>query len=144
MDAFSRKRWISVAILLGVLYFVVGVGFGVLANTGVSDQVRFMWRLGAWAASAVVYAAHISYEHFRLGNSSRTTALHAGMAVALGGFLLAVAATVHSMMVPSHAPYWRYLIALVAWPIITGLPAFLVALTMTAVLARLPTKRLAQ
>ena len=66
------------------------------------------------------------------------------MAVALGAFLLAVAATVHAMMVPSHAPYWRFLVALVVWPIVTALPAFLVALAVAALLARLPTKRLAR
>ena len=66
------------------------------------------------------------------------------MAVALGAFLLAVAATVHAMMVSSHAPYWRFLVALVVWPIVTALPAFLVALAVAALLARLPTKRLAR
>ena len=63
------------------------------------------------------------------------------MAVALGAFLLAVNATMHAAMVPSHAPYWRFLLALVVWPVVTALPAFVVALAVAAVLARLPTKR---
>jgi hypothetical protein len=136
MDAPVRKSWLRAVILVGVVYFVVGVVFAALPNPSISDQV-VMWRLAAWVASAGVYAAHIGYEHFRLGRSPRQTALHAAMAVALGAFLLAVAATFHAVMVPSHAPYWRYLLALVLWPIITALPAFLVALVAGAVLARL-------
>lgn len=142
MDTSGRKPWIRAVILVGVVYFVVGFVFATLANPSVSDHVR-VWRLAAWGASAAVYAAHIGYEHFRLNNSPPATALHAAMAVAVGAFLLAVSATVHAVMVPSHAPYWRFLLALVLWPIVTALPAFLVAPVAGAVLARLPTKRLA-
>jgi hypothetical protein len=138
MDASGRKSWIRAALLIGVVYFLIGRGFALPADH------QHLWRLAAWLASAAVAAAHIGYEHFRLNNSPRATALHAAMAVALGAFLLAVAATVHSMMVPSHAPYWQYLLALVLWPIFTALPAFLVALAVAAVLARLPTNRLAE
>src|SRR5437763_13689526 len=130
MNVSGRKLWIRAVILVGVVYSVVGVVFALP-----SSHVRG-WRLAAWVVSAVVAAAHISYEHFRLNNSARATALHASMAVALGAFLLAVAATVHASMLPSHAPYGRYLLALVAWPIVTALPAFLVALVVAAVLAR--------
>jgi len=35
-------------------------------------------------------------------------------------------------MVPSHAPYWRHLLALVAWPVLTAVPAFVVALVTAA------------
>lgn len=138
MDASSRKHRIGVAILIGVLYGVIGVVFALP-----SGQVR-TWRLAAWVVSAAVYAVHIGYELFRAHNSPRATALHAAMAVATGAFLLAVAATVHKTIVVSHAPYWRFLLALVLWPIITALPAFLVALVAGTVLARLPTKRLAE
>ena len=69
MNASDRKPWIRVVILVDVVYFVVGMVFAARANPAVSDQVRFMWRLAAWVASATVYAVHIGYEHFRLGNS---------------------------------------------------------------------------
>lgn len=141
MDASDHKPWLRVVILVGVGYFVVGWVFAVLANPVVSDQLRFKWRLAAWMASAALFAVHIGYDHFRLRNSPRATALHAALAVALGALLLAVNATVHALMVASHAPYWRYLLALVLWPLITALPAFLVALAVAALLARLTTKR---
>src|SRR5437867_8056210 len=103
MDAPARKSWIAAVILLGVVYFAVGFVFAVLARQAGSNEMRFIWRLAAWAASAAVYAGHIGYERFRLANSPRATALHAALAVALGTFLLAVNATLHATTVPSHA-----------------------------------------
>jgi len=141
MGAPNRKSWISAAILVGVVYFGVGFVFAALANPAVSLEARFTWRLAAWVVSGAAYAAHIGYEHFRLSNSPRATALHAAMAVALGAFLLAVNATMHAAMVPSHAPYRRYSLALVVWPIVTAVPAFLVALALAALLTRFPKKR---
>jgi hypothetical protein len=128
-------------ILVGVLYFVIGKVFAALANPATSEQLTFMWRLVPWVTSALLYGAHIGYEHCWLNNSARTTALHAAAAVGIGAFLLAVAATIHAVMVPTHAPYRLFLLALVVWPIITALPAFLVALAAAAALAYLPIRR---
>ena len=138
MDAPGRHSWFGTAIVIGVLYCVIGIVFALPSN-----QVR-MWRLAAWVASAFLYAAHIAYEHFRRRNSSRSTALHVAVAVAIGGFGLAVAAIIHSLFAPPNYTRWRFVLALVAWPIITALPAFIVALAIAWVLAHLPTKRLAE
>jgi len=121
MSVSGRQSWFGTAILVGVLYCVVGIVFALP-----SHQVR-MWRLAAWLLSAALYAAHIGYEHFRLGTSPRATALHAALAVAVGAFGLAVAANFHEVWV---APSYRrsLALALVAWPVLTGLPAFAVAL----------------
>src|SRR5438105_13654375 len=121
-------------IFVGIVYFVVGYGSAAL-DPSIPDRARFAWRLAAWVVSAVVFAAHIGREHSRLSASPRATAMYAAAAVALGGFLLAAVATVHAAAVASHAPYWRFLVALVLWPIITALPAFVVALVAGAVLA---------
>jgi hypothetical protein len=129
-------------ILFGVVYAVVGIGFGELANLAASEQARFILRLGAFVASGAVFLAHIWYEHFRLDNSPRATSLHAGMAVALGGLLLAIVALAHALTVPVHAPYRLHLLAIVVWPIITGVPAFVVTLVLTAVLSRIPRRAL--
>jgi hypothetical protein len=130
----ASKPWIRVVILAGVAYFVVGKVFTL--STG---NVK-LWRLAAWVVSGAIYAAHISYEHFRLHNRPRVTAQHTALAVALGAFFLAVAATVHALTAVSHAAYWRYLLAFVLWPIVTAVPAFLIALGAAAMLDRLPTK----
>jgi len=123
-------------VIFGLAYFVVGLIFGALAGATASDQARVIWRLAAWGASVVVYATHIGYEHFRLHNSPRSIAPHVAMAVAVGAFGLAVAATVHSLFTAHYRP--AYLGALVAWPAITTFPSLLVALGVSAVLARLP------
>jgi hypothetical protein len=136
MDAAGFKPWIRKVFVVGVLYFIVGFVFALPSGHVLG------WRLAAWIVSGALYAAHIWYEHFRLSNSSWALALHAAMAVALGAFLLAAAATVHALIVPSHAPYWLFLVALVAWPILTAVPAFLVALAIGAVLDRLSAKSL--
>ena len=135
MGESSRRQWVAAVVLIGVVYGLVGILFAAPATHARA------WRLAAWAVSGAVYATHIGYERLRLGASPRATALHTAMAAAVGAFLLAVAATVHAMMVPSHAPYWLFLLALVVWPIITALPAFLVALAVAAALARLSAKR---
>jgi hypothetical protein len=122
-------------VLLGVVYFVVGVVFGELARWAGSEQGQFRWRLAAWVVSTFAFAAHVAYEHFRLRSRATTLALHVSLAVALGALLLAAAATLHAMRQSSHAPYWLYLLALVLWPLMTGVPAFVVAFVGAKVLA---------
>ena len=124
----SRRNWIRI-VGFGVAYGVVGYGSTFL----VSPSIQF-WRLAAWIVSALVFAVHLGFEHFKLEQSRLRIALNTATAVAFGGFVLAVAATSHALLVTEHAPYFRFVIALVAWPIITGAPAFLVALVMAATL----------
>ena len=126
----DRHSWFGPAILIGVLYSVIGVTFALPSNQG------RVWRLAAWVVSAAVYAAHIGYEQFRIGTSARATALHTALAVAVGAFGLAVAASVHELGVASS--YRRsLLLALVTWPMLTAIPAFGVALVAAGALARI-------
>jgi hypothetical protein len=119
------------AVLAGVAYFLIGRLFALPAS-----HVQ-AWRLGAWVFSGVVYAVHIGYEHFRLRSSTRALALHAALAVALGAAGLAIAGMIHSLSAGSAIkPAW--LLALIIWPAVTAIPAFVVALIAGAVLARLP------
>jgi uncharacterized membrane protein YhaH (DUF805 family) len=97
MDESSSQRWLTTAILIGLLYFAVGIAFGALAGTAASAQTQFFWRLSAFIVSALVFAVHIAYEHFRLRNRPRSTAWHAAMAVACGGFALALMANIHDL-----------------------------------------------
>jgi hypothetical protein len=133
----SGKAWVVIALLAGVAYFVIGWGFAQLDDLAVTQRGLFLWRLGAWVASAVVYLAHIGFEYFRFRNSAVATAVHTAVGVAFGAFLLAAAATVYAMTVTLTVPFVRYLIALVAWPIITAVPAFIVSLVATFVLSHL-------
>ncbi len=122
--------WFAWALLAGTLYLMVGVGSAALSLPSV-----FFWRLAAWIVSAVVYSAHIGYEQFRIGSSPRSTALHVAFGAAIGAFGLAATAIFHSWL--TGTGNLRLLrIALLIWPLITGVPAFVVALVLTAVLSR--------
>jgi len=131
MDASDRKRWLRAVVLLGVLYCVIGIAFGLFARWAASNSMRETWNRLAFVASGIVFAIHIGYEHFRLRNSPRITAWHASLAVALGALGLALSANIHDLWSPAgYRP--RMLIALVAWPLLTAVPAFIVALVLAA------------
>jgi hypothetical protein len=119
--------------LVGLLYVVTSLASAALAGSAASDQMQFFWRISAFVVGGVVLIAHIAYEQFRLRNRARQTAWHAAAAAALGGFGIALAANIHDLA--SAAGYRpRLLIALVAWPLLTGVPAFVVALVVAAAL----------
>ena len=135
MDNSGHQRWLSTVMLVGVLYLAVGITSATLAGAAASNQTRSFWRLSAFIISAVVFSAHIAYEHFRLRNTARPIAWHASVAVAFGAFALALVANIHDLGSASgYRP--RMLIALVAWPLLTALPAFIVALAAAAGLGR--------
>jgi hypothetical protein len=123
------------ALIVAVWYFFIGYGSAVL-DPSLPARMRFAWRFAAWIACFVAFAIHIGFLRFKFRKSPLSTALNVSMAVALGGFMLAVAATIHAAMVPSHAPYWQFLIALIVWPLITALPAFVIALPSAWLLTR--------
>jgi len=122
-----------VATLLAAALYVV-ISLGSVALDQASGGGLHPWRLAAWLASAVVAGTQIWYEHYRLTTPPTKTALRAAASVALGAFGLAVSAYLHSLRTPGQD---RILIALVAWPVMTALPAFLAALGITTLLARL-------
>jgi hypothetical protein len=135
MAASTRARWAWLVILLGIVYLVDGVVFSALTQSAASNWVRPL-RLASWLIAALAFAGHVGHERFRLRSTPLTTALHVSMAAALGAFGLAGAALVHALSAPAgHAP--RLALALVAWPVLTGVPAFVVALGIATLLARL-------
>lgn len=128
-------NWFAWALLAGILYLSIGVAFAPLSVPSV-----FFWRLAAWMVSAVVYAAHIGYEHFRIRSSPHSTALHVAYGAAIGAFGLAAAANVHSLV--TGTGNLRLLrIALLVWPLVIGVPAYVVAFVLVVVIARIPLRR---
>jgi hypothetical protein len=125
------QSWIRAAVFLGVGYALVGIIFAVPIT-----HVQ-LWRRAAWAASAIGYGSHIAYERFRLQNSPHSAALHVAFAVALGAFGLAVGANIHSLYSGSTNQHARLLVlSLGIWPLVTAVPAFLVAFGASLFLAR--------
>jgi len=125
------KTWARAAMLFGLGYAIAGVVFAIP-----STYVQF-WRLAAWGVSGVILALHIAYERFRLATPPFTAAWHVGLGAAIGGFGIAAGANVHALMAAAPNPNQRLLLlALAIWPVITGLPAYLVALGLSAALSR--------
>jgi hypothetical protein len=138
MDPPSDQRWLRMALLFAIVYPFVGIAFAALANSPVSNSMRLTWRLAAWLLCIVAFVAHVGYEHARLRNPPLRAALHVAAAVALGAFVLAVWVIVygHWSGAASHQSPLAPL-ALIAFPAVTGVPAFVVALVAAAILARM-------
>jgi hypothetical protein len=134
VDEAGRRGSYRAVFATGSAYFVAGLAFAALAGSASSARGRVGWRLVAWAISAVAFAAHVAYERLRLRKWPVTTALHASLAVALGAFALAAAANVRAAVSASADGRSRLYIALVAWPLLTAIPAFFVALAAGAAL----------
>lgn len=127
----ARAPWLVPAVLVAAVYTAIGITFALPAG-----NLRF-WRLAAWLVSGFVYGVHLMYERFQLRHSVPAAALHVAVGAALGAFGLAVGANVHSLSVASTPrQHQLLLIALVAWPVITGIPAFLVALATGGMLGK--------
>lgn len=119
--AASRRGWAAALVLAGVAYLLIGRLFAVPRS-----HVH-AWRLAAWLASGVVFVAHLWYERSVQRSAPRRMALHAALGVALGGFLLAFLAGAQELRrTGAVRPTWY--LALVAFPLLTGLPAFAAAL----------------
>jgi len=132
MDRPADQRWLRMTIFFAILYPVVGITFAFAASKG---MVVF-WRLAAWLACVAAFAVHLWYEHARLQSPPRRAALHVSLAVALGAFLLAVWINVHAYWSAAGHPRPIVLLALVLFPVVTGAPAFVVALIVTSLLVR--------
>jgi hypothetical protein len=134
MDKSRRQRWLRTALLFGAGYFVITFAFGAFAGWSTSNRAVVAWRFLAFVICAVAFAVHIGYEQLRLGNSPLVTASHTSLAVALGAFGLAVSANVHGQWIgSSHQRALAF--ALVAWPALTAVPGFVVALIAASGLA---------
>jgi len=83
---------------------------------------------------------HVGHEHFRRHSPARLTAWHASVGAALGGFGIALTANIHELgAAAGYRP--RMFIALVVWPLLTGVPAFVIALAAAAGLVGIETRR---
>ena len=131
MDDAGRQHWLGMTFVVGALYLAVNFGAVILAGTASSSRMLFFWRWSAFIICGVMYVVHIAYEHFRVRSAPAPAAWHVSAAVALGALGLALAANIHEL--GSAAGYRvRMLVALVAWPLLTAVPAFVVALAVAA------------
>ena len=123
-------------VFVGAGYIGIGIVFGKLAGQAASHQAVVGWRWGAWAISALAFGSHIVFEQVHLRSSPMITALHVSLAAGAGAFGLAVAANIHAQAARTGQQPLLLALALGIWPVMTALPAFLVALVAAILFAR--------
>ncbi len=131
----SAQRWLPAALLAGVAYPTVGIGFALLDSASGPAQIR-VWRLAAWLVSGLVFGAHLFFEQRRSLATLFRVATHSATAVALGAFLLAVWVLVHGHLHGAEPPSPRAPLALIVFPLVTGIPSFVVGLAIAALAAK--------
>lgn len=130
---------VQAVLIASVAYGAVGLATAMLSGAASSPGVAQVWRLTAWLLSFVIFAGHIAIA--RGGNKSRArAAMDVALAVALGALVVAFLGPVRS--------HWGdpqrikvALLSVVLWPVLTGLPAFAVALFAGVVLDRRAAQR---
>src|SRR5689334_8334632 len=121
-------------VLAGLLYGAIGVGTAALSRTADSSAGAIGWRYVAWAASAAVFLWHLIAAR-RWRTTPVAAAVQVAIGVALGALLLAVLGPVRAHWAePSRSR--MILLSVFAWPLLTGLPAFVVAVGAEYFLAR--------
>jgi hypothetical protein len=135
MQMTSTKPRLQVLVLCAIAYLVVGLSFAAAANASAPGHARAGWRLAAYLVSALILAGQFAYERRRAASSAVVVASACGVAVALGAFALAVAANVR-IWFGAGAQHHAVMAALAVWPLVTGLPAFAVALGAAVVMKR--------
>lgn len=132
MQTAPRSSWLGAVIVAGLAYALVGIAFSTLGGRAGSEHARVASRLIAWGISVAIYATHVWYECGRRDSRPRTAAWHVSLAAALGAFLLAVAANLHARAGSGY----RLPLALIAFPLVIGVPAFVVAFVAAAALTQ--------
>jgi hypothetical protein len=114
---------------------VIGFGFAEIGNNALTTQMHHFWRIAAWVVSFGAFLSHIWYEHSRFHSKPRISAFRTSVAAAIASFGLAVAANIHALFVKSSNPTMLAL-SLVLWPLLTIVPAYVVAFIIASGLTR--------
>jgi len=120
-----------VAAALG--YAIIGIAVADLAGAPTTTR---SWRLAGWVLSLAVFIAHIVVARRRRVGSLIAMATRVGIAVASGALVLAIVGPVRAHW---HEPGIRRVavLSVIVWPLLTGVPAFAVALVAGRVIDRL-------
>jgi len=114
---------------------VIGMVTTILSRSSTSPAGGVRWRLAAWAVSFAIFGAHILISRHQPGRSVRQAAGQVAIAVAAATCVLALAGPVRSHWGQPHATRIA-LLSVVLWPVLTGIPSYVVALVAGLVLDR--------
>jgi hypothetical protein len=129
-----ERSWQRV-VSFGLVYLGLGVGSAMISNDLESALLQASIRVGIFFIAVVVFYCHLRVERIRSVTRLQATALMTSGAVAFGTFLLAAYAVSMAWREYSHLPT-TLLVALLIWPVATGLPAFLASLVLGSVMVR--------
>src|SRR4051812_1969589 len=118
-------RSVAIVIGFGAGYLIIGRASGAAAAAASTQHDLENWRRMAFIVSAIAFAVHFGLAYRRDGAPPFRTALQCASAVGLGAFGLAVAALIHDHEAGRHTQLLG--LSLVLWPLLMGVPAFLVA-----------------
>jgi len=121
-------------LLAGAGYIVASTIPPVVAGMSPRPVPAQWWRIAAWVLSLVVFAWHLAAERRRRTRPLRG-ALYVAFAVALGAAGVAALGPLRAHW-GEPARLRLILLSVVAWPLLTGIPAFLVALLGRVLLDR--------
>jgi|SRR5689334_5765740 len=125
MSSRLPQRSVAIILLAGAAYVVFGAGTVPLAEMLFPSAGAKVWRLAAWLLSLVVFGVHLSIERNRPA-ARWTVALRVALGVAVGAFAVAALGPMRAHWgEPARAKLAA--LSLVAWPLVTGVPAFCVA-----------------
>jgi hypothetical protein len=129
----ARGQGLGAAFLVGAIYTALGVAASTIGGTAASAGVGRAARWATFLLSGIAFVLHVVRE--RAGGSAVwSAARRSALAAAIGGLGLALAANVHELVAgEGYRP--RLLVALVVWPVLTGVPAFLGASVLSAMVA---------
>ena len=112
-------------LLAAIAYVAAGIGPAVLAGTASSPVGVKAWRLTSWLLSLFIFVVHFFIERNR--PARRRVAAWVAAGVALGAFGVAALGPLRAHWAePSRIKL--VMLSLVAWPLVTGIPALIVAL----------------
>ena len=129
------QRRAGIILLAAAAYVLIGTGTSLLGAAVSSSAAGKAWRLAAWLLSLVVFGVHFAIERDRHPRRVRVAA-RVALAVAIGAFGVAALGPIRTHW-GEPARLKLVLLSLVAWPVLTGVPAFVVALLGGIVLDRL-------
>jgi len=125
-----RRLWIALAV--GASYALVGLAASAMSGRASSPPGRTAWRLAAWAASVGAFLVQVVVGRARLRIPARSAAADAALAAALGALVLAAVAIARSIAHGALGP--RLALALVLWPVLVAIPAFVIGFGLAAMI----------
>lgn len=121
-------------VLASAGYVVAGSGLATLTGLASSPAGVKAWRLSSWILSLLIFGCHFAGER-RLRARPVLSATIVACAVALGALGVAALGPLRAHW-GDPARSRLIMLSIVAWPLLTGVPAFLVALGARIVVDR--------